>query len=369
MSRSYLDSVMTMEDRSSRNGGRERLGLSFTIDYLLFNKGVKGSREEATASHTAEATANNTLNNQSPTPKEVGNCAETLAKRLQRSDAEFEERKVKEEEGAEEQQKEGEEEVTTTTSTSPEKSADKPNQSYIALISKAILASDQKKLLLCDIYQWIMDHYPYFKSKDKNWRNSVRHNLSLNDCFIKAGRSDNGKGHFWAIHPSNYQDFSNGDYHCRRARRRNNLLVLPSNPVASSVLLGTKTLLAMAQCAASGGASPWSAGLERGGQRESGDEGSGGKGRRQGEGTLIYWRECLSPRGRVDLLIGSCDQTYGGTRHRPELPGDKSRLVGFFPPLPARRRAGEQHQWKQRKAPPFSPLDDARCKQIPPARD
>lgn len=48
----------------------------------------------------------------------------------------------------------------------------------------------------------------------------MRHNLSLNDCFIKAGRSDNGKGHFWAIHPSNYQDFSNGDYHCRRARRR-----------------------------------------------------------------------------------------------------------------------------------------------------
>lgn len=56
--------------------------------------------------------------------------------------------------------------------------------------------------------------------QDKNWRNSVRHNLSLNDCFVKAGRSDNGKGHFWAIHPSNYQDFSNGDYHCRRARRR-----------------------------------------------------------------------------------------------------------------------------------------------------
>lgn len=60
----------------------------------------------------------------------------------------------------------------------------------------------------------------FLLQQDKNWRNSVRHNLSLNDCFIKAGRSDNGKGHFWAIHPSNYQDFSNGDYHCRRARRR-----------------------------------------------------------------------------------------------------------------------------------------------------
>ncbi|XP_070765735.1 forkhead box Q2 [Enoplosus armatus] len=221
MSLRYLNSEMTMEDRSSRTGGRERLGLSFTIDYLLFNKGVKGSKEEATGSRTAEQTANNMPNHQNPKPEEVGIRSEIQEKRLQRSGTE--ERKVKEKEGDEEQQEEGEEEeVTTTTSTSssPEKSADKPNQSYIALISKAILASEQKKLLLCDIYQWIMDHYPYFKSKDKNWRNSVRHNLSLNDCFIKAGRSDNGKGHFWAIHPSNYQDFSNGDYHCRRARRR-----------------------------------------------------------------------------------------------------------------------------------------------------
>ncbi|KAK5870090.1 hypothetical protein PBY51_024751 [Eleginops maclovinus] len=217
MSVRYLNSEMTMEDRSSHAGGRERLGLSFTIDYLLFNKGVKGSKEEATGSRTAEQTANNMLDHQNPKPGEVRIHSE---KRLQRS--ETEERKVKVEEKDEEQQEEGEGEVTTTTSTdrSLEKSEDKPNQSYIALISKAILASEQKKLLLCDIYQWIMDHYPYFKSKDKNWRNSVRHNLSLNDCFIKAGRSDNGKGHFWAIHPTNYQNFSKGDYHCRKARRR-----------------------------------------------------------------------------------------------------------------------------------------------------
>ncbi|XP_071343650.1 forkhead box Q2 [Trachinotus anak] len=224
MSLRYLNSEMTMEDRSSRSGVRERLGLSFTIDYLLFNKGVKGSKEEATGSRTAEQTANNMLNHQNPKPVEVGIRSEIQETQLQRSGVDTEERKVKEEKGDEERRKEGEEEVTTTMSVSsdPEKSdkSDKPNQSYIALISKAILASEQKKLLLCDIYQWIMDHYPYFKSKDKNWRNSVRHNLSLNDCFIKAGRSDNGKGHFWAIHPSNYQDFSNGDYHCRRARRR-----------------------------------------------------------------------------------------------------------------------------------------------------
>lgn len=47
----------------------------------------------------------------------------------------------------------------------PPEPGDKPAQSYIALISTAILSSPEKKLLLSDIYQWIMDNYPYFKNK------------------------------------------------------------------------------------------------------------------------------------------------------------------------------------------------------------
>ncbi|XP_075706713.1 uncharacterized protein LOC142741205 [Rhinoderma darwinii] len=97
---------------------------------------------------------------------------------------------------------------------------EKPNQSYIALISRAILSTPEKRLQLSDIYQWIMDTYPYYHNQDKSWRNSVRHNLSLNECFIKAGRSDNGKGHYWAVHPANLEAFSRGDYQRRRARRR-----------------------------------------------------------------------------------------------------------------------------------------------------
>lgn len=162
----YLNARMTTDERNSR---RETLGLSFTIDYLLFNKGVKGSTEEATGSRTAEQTASSMLNHQNPTPKEEGMRSKTQEKLQQGSEAEAAERSVKEEEGDERKPEEGEEDVTTTTTTltssSPDKSADKPSQSYIALISKAILASEQKKLLLCDIYQWIMEHYPYFKSK------------------------------------------------------------------------------------------------------------------------------------------------------------------------------------------------------------
>lgn len=165
MSLSDLNAEMTKEDTSGRAIGRERLGLSFTIDYLLFNKGVKGSREEATGSRTAEQTASGMLNHQNPKPKEVGIRAETPENGLQRS--ETAERKGEGEEGDEDQRATRGEEVTTTTPTcrSPENSSDKPNQSYIALISKAILASEQKKLLLCDIYQWIMEQFPYFKSK------------------------------------------------------------------------------------------------------------------------------------------------------------------------------------------------------------
>ena len=101
------------------------------------------------------------------------------------------------------------------------KDEEKPTQSYIGLISKAILSSPQQKLVLGDIYNYIMTNYPYFRNKGPGWRNSVRHNLSLNDCFVKMGRSPNGKGHFWAINPINYDDFSRGEYKRKRASRRN----------------------------------------------------------------------------------------------------------------------------------------------------
>ena len=98
---------------------------------------------------------------------------------------------------------------------------DKPTQSYIGLIGKAILSSPQQKLVLGDIYNYILTHYPYFRNKGPGWRNSIRHNLSLNDCFVKVGRSPNGKGHFWEINPINYEDFSRGDYKRKRAPIRN----------------------------------------------------------------------------------------------------------------------------------------------------
>lgn len=96
----------------------------------------------------------------------------------------------------------------------------KPQHSYIGLIAMAILSTADQKLVLSDIYQHILDNYPYFRSRGPGWRNSIRHNLSLNDCFIKSGRSANGKGHYWAIHPANIDDFKKGDFRRRKAQRK-----------------------------------------------------------------------------------------------------------------------------------------------------
>uniref|UniRef100_A0A7I4XYF6 Fork-head domain-containing protein n=1 Tax=Haemonchus contortus TaxID=6289 RepID=A0A7I4XYF6_HAECO len=96
----------------------------------------------------------------------------------------------------------------------------KPQHSYIGLIAMAILSSPDKKMVLSEVYEWIMMHYPYFRTRGSGWRNSIRHNLSLNDCFVKAGRAANGKGHYWAVHPACLRDFERGDFRRRRAQRK-----------------------------------------------------------------------------------------------------------------------------------------------------
>ena len=96
----------------------------------------------------------------------------------------------------------------------------KPNHSYIGLIAMAILKAPERKLVLSDIYTWIADNFEYFRTRGPGWKNSIRHNLSLNDCFIKVGRCPNGKGHYWSVHPANVSDFMRGDFRRRRAQQK-----------------------------------------------------------------------------------------------------------------------------------------------------
>ncbi|NXC61034.1 FOXM1 protein, partial [Aleadryas rufinucha] len=79
--------------------------------------------------------------------------------------------------------------------------SERPPYSYMAMIQFAINSTEKKRMTLKDIYTWIEDHFPYFKHVAKpGWKNSIRHNLSLHDMFVRE-TSTNGKISFWTIHP------------------------------------------------------------------------------------------------------------------------------------------------------------------------
>lgn len=96
----------------------------------------------------------------------------------------------------------------------------KPPYSYISLTAMAIWSSPEKMLPLSDIYRFITDRFPYYRRNTQRWQNSLRHNLSFNDCFIKIPRRPDrpGKGAYWALHPAAFDMFENGSLLRRRKR-------------------------------------------------------------------------------------------------------------------------------------------------------
>ncbi|KAJ8279899.1 hypothetical protein COCON_G00069650 [Conger conger] len=122
---------------------------------------------------------------------------------------------------------------------------EKPPYSYIALIVMAIQSSPTKRLTLSEIYQFLQARFPFFRGSYQGWKNSVRHNLSLNECFIKLpkGLGRPGKGHYWTIDPASEFMFEEGSFRRRpRGFRRKCQALKPMYRMMNGIGFGTSIL-------------------------------------------------------------------------------------------------------------------------------
>ncbi|KAL5283913.1 FOXO3.2 family protein [Megaselia abdita] len=80
------------------------------------------------------------------------------------------------------------------------------NFSYADLITHAISSAPDKRLTLSQIYEWMVQNVDYFRNKgDSNssagWKNSIRHNLSLHNRFMRVQNEGTGKSSWWMLNP------------------------------------------------------------------------------------------------------------------------------------------------------------------------
>ena len=84
--------------------------------------------------------------------------------------------------------------------------------SYVEVIANAILSSPRTQRTLSEIYSFIQHNYPEFTENRVRWKNTVRHNLSLQECFQRGEVAYNKGGCYWGIHPKFLPNFSRGDF-------------------------------------------------------------------------------------------------------------------------------------------------------------
>ncbi|KAM9292227.1 forkhead box protein H1-like [Gastrophryne carolinensis] len=78
----------------------------------------------------------------------------------------------------------------------------KPPYSYLAMIALVIRGSPDRMLKLSQILKHIEILFPFFKGDYIGWKDSVRHNLSSNDCFrkvLKDPGKPQAKGNYWTV--------------------------------------------------------------------------------------------------------------------------------------------------------------------------
>lgn len=52
-----------------------------------------------------------------------------------------------------------------------------------------------------EIYHWIEEQFPYYRTGAPWWKNCIRHNLSMKKTFVRVQRAER---HYWSISPDHY---------------------------------------------------------------------------------------------------------------------------------------------------------------------
>ncbi|KAK2848994.1 hypothetical protein Q5P01_008828 [Channa striata] len=192
------------------------------------------------------------------------------------------------------------------------------NQSYADLISQAIENSPEKRLTLAQIYEWMVKTVPYFRDKgDSNssagWKNSIRHNLSLHNKFLRVHNESTGKSSWWMLNP---EGGKTGKVPRRRAASMDNSSKLLKSRIRA------KQTKKQAGAANLGGAS----GVLQG----EGSTGSAGADSPNSSQQFPKWGvNNSSPSSR-----GSMDDSDMWTTFRPRTSSNASTLSGRLSPIP-----------------------------------